>query len=226
MQITNIVKTMSSREIAALTGKAHPKVTADIEKMLCELGEDTAAFRRIYLDSMNREQTEYLLDRELTETLLTGYSAKLRRAVVARWRELESQVAITALPDFSNPVAAARAWADAVELQQSSAKQLAIAAPKAEALDRLTLAEGAMCITNAAKSLGMQPKRLFSWMQANDWIYRRTGSAAFIAYQARIKTGVLDHKITTVGRSDGSEKVVAQVLVTAKGLIALAGVAA
>lgn len=104
--------------------------------------------------------------------------------------------------------------------------QLALAAPKVEALDRLTLAEGSMCITNAAKSLGMQPKRLFLWLQSNDWIYRRPGSAAWMAYQTRIKTGVLDHKITTVGRSDGSEKVVEQVLVTAKGLVALAGVAA
>lgn len=226
MQITNIVKKMSSREIAELTTKEHRNVTADIKKMLEDLGEDALTFQHIYLDSMNREQTEYLLDRELTETLLTGYSTKLRRAVIARWRELESQIAAPSLPDFSNPVAAARAWADAVELQQSSVKQLAIAAPKAEALDRLTLAEGAMCITNAAKALGLQPKRLFAWMQANDWIYRRPGSAAFIAYQTRIKTGVLDHKITTVGRSDGSEKVVEQVLVTAKGLIALAGVAA
>ena len=82
--------TMSSREVAELTGKAHPKVTADIEKMLIELGEDAAAFRCIYRDSMNREQVEFHLDRELTEVLLTGYSAVLRRKVIARWRELES----------------------------------------------------------------------------------------------------------------------------------------
>ena len=30
------------------------------------------------------------LNRELTDTLLTGYSAVLRRKVVARWHELES----------------------------------------------------------------------------------------------------------------------------------------
>ena len=83
--------TMASREIAELTGKHHFHVTTDIEKMLLELGEDVTAFRGIYFDSMNRKQTEYLLDRELTETLLTGYSAVLRRKVIVRWHELEGK---------------------------------------------------------------------------------------------------------------------------------------
>ena len=85
------VVTMTSREIAQLTNKQHQHVLFDIRKMLVELEEDESSFRRIYLDSMNRDQIEYALDRELTETLLTGYSAKLRRAVIARWQELEGK---------------------------------------------------------------------------------------------------------------------------------------
>ncbi|WP_262383382.1 Rha family transcriptional regulator [Pseudomonas sp. WS 5412] len=85
--------TMSSREIAELTGKRHFHVTTDIEKMLADLKEDATGFRAIYLDSMNREQTEYLLDREHTDCLLTGYSAAMRMVVIKRWRELEEQAA-------------------------------------------------------------------------------------------------------------------------------------
>jgi phage regulator Rha-like protein len=85
--------TMSSREIAELTGKRHPDVKRDIERMLVDLGEDVSRFAHIYIDSMNREQTEYRLDRELTETLLLGYSAPLRRKVIKRLRELEASVA-------------------------------------------------------------------------------------------------------------------------------------
>jgi len=40
----------------------------------------------------------------------------------------------------------------------------------------------------------------------------------------RIQTGLLEHKITTVERSDGSAKTVEQVLVTAKGLAKLSEV--
>ena len=110
----NSVLTMTSREIAVLTGKRHDNVCMDIKKMLLELGEDPLNFQGIYFDSMNREQTEYSLDRELTETLLTGYSAKLRRKVIARWRELEAQ-AEQAAPALPNYAEALRQLADKVE---------------------------------------------------------------------------------------------------------------
>ncbi|WP_413038119.1 Rha family transcriptional regulator [Pseudomonas coronafaciens] len=83
---------MSSLEIAELTGKRHPDVKRDIQSMTSELQEDVSIFARIYLDSMNRQQTEYLLDREHTECLLTGYSAKMRMAVIKRWHELEEGI--------------------------------------------------------------------------------------------------------------------------------------
>lgn len=216
--------TMTSREIAELTGKDHKHVLADIRKMLLELGEDEPKFRRIYLDSMNRDQIEYALNRELTDVLLTGYSAKLRRAVIARWHELESREFAPSVPQtLSAALRLAADQADQIEAQQV---QLAIAEPKALALDRIADAEGSMCITDAAKHLQMAPKKLFSWLSANDWIYRRPGAAHWVAYQPRLKSGVLDHKITLVTRGDGSEKVTEQVLVTAKGLVQLAGVAA
>jgi phage regulator Rha-like protein len=85
----NVARTMSSREIANVTGKRHNNVKRDIVSMLTDLEEDVLSFEHIYLDGQNREQVEYRLDRELTDTLLTGYSAKMRRAVIRRWTELE-----------------------------------------------------------------------------------------------------------------------------------------
>lgn len=84
--------TMTSREIAGLTGKAHKNVKRDSLLMLKELKRDAPKSERIYLDGMNRQQTEYELDKELTFTLITGYSIKLRNAVIKRWLDLEQQV--------------------------------------------------------------------------------------------------------------------------------------
>lgn len=84
--------TMTSREIAKLCEKRHPDVKRDIENMLGELGLNVSSFAHIYRDTRNREQTEYSLDRELTETLITGYSIPLRHKVVKRLRELETVV--------------------------------------------------------------------------------------------------------------------------------------
>ncbi|MCW2484860.1 phage antirepressor KilAC domain-containing protein [Candidatus Symbiopectobacterium sp. NZEC127] len=94
--------------------------------------------------------------------------------------------------------------------------------PKAEALDRIaTKSEGSMCITDAAKHLQLQPKKAFQVLSQNHWIYKRAGGKSWLGYQEKIQRGLLEHKVTTVSRSDGSEKMVEQVLITAKGLTQL-----
>lgn len=93
--------------------------------------------------------------------------------------------------------------------------------PQAEALNRISDADGAMNCTLAAKSLQIQPKRLFDWLRKHHWIYRRPGGSGNVAYQDKIQAGYLTHKVTTVQREDGTEKVVEQVLVTGKGLAKL-----
>lgn len=99
---------MSSREIAELTGKEHRNVKRDCETMFSELEIDMLSFEHIYLDSMNRQQTEYLLTRELVQTLITGYNIKLRHAVIQRLNELEEQqkpkAVLTQLVIASQPI--------------------------------------------------------------------------------------------------------------------------
>ncbi|SLJ84470.1 Rha family transcriptional regulator [Psychrobacter sp. DAB_AL43B] len=86
------VTQMTSREIAELTGKQVKHVNRDVLSMLDELSLDKSKFGRIYLDALNRQQTEYVLDQELTFTLVTGYSIQLRNTVIKRWLDLEQQV--------------------------------------------------------------------------------------------------------------------------------------
>lgn len=91
--------TMSSREIAALTGKDHKNVIRDIRAMLDALTDDGSDLSHVREDKDVRGYTAaFQLDRELTETLLTGYSIPLRRRVIARWHELESKVQQATLP--------------------------------------------------------------------------------------------------------------------------------
>ncbi|WP_022959721.1 phage antirepressor KilAC domain-containing protein [Spongiibacter tropicus] len=94
--------------------------------------------------------------------------------------------------------------------------------PKVEAYDRIATSDGGICITNAAKDLQMRPKDLFAWLSSHQWIYRRAGGSGWIAYQDKLQTGYLEHKVTVVYRNDGSEKTTEQVLVTPKGLAKLA----
>lgn len=193
--------TMTSREIAELTGKEHFHVRRDIESMFFELQEDASNFGCIYLDSMNRSQSEYRLNRELTEILLLGYSAPLRRKVIARLRELEELLIqpakAPALPDFSNPVIAARAWADAKEAEQVALVQLEQAKPAVEFVGRFVEATGLKGFREVCKLLKANEARFREFLIDNKIMYKLGGSMT--AYQNHmdagrfeVRTGVAD----------------------------------
>lgn len=107
----------------------------------------------------------------------------------------------------------------AIALEQ----RVAVIQPKAEALDLIaTGSDGSLNITETAKTLQINPKMLFQWLSGHRWIYRRAGGSGWVAYQDKLQQGLLEHKVTTVHREDGSEKITEQVRVTAKGLARLA----
>ncbi len=165
--------TMSSREIADLTGKRHDNVVADIRKMLEELGLDALKFQGIYLDSMNRQQVELHLTRELTDTLLTGYSAKLRLVVVRRWHELEAQAAPAIPQTMAQALRFAAEQAEQLEQQQA---QLALAAPKVEFVDRYVAApSGAMGFRQVCKLLGANEARFRDFLVQEKIMYYLAG---------------------------------------------------
>lgn len=159
-------KLMSSREISKLTGKQHFHVKRDIEKMLGELAEDVSKFGCIYLDSSNREQTEYMLDRELTDTLLTGYSAVARRKVIARWHELEAAAAARPVTEMT------RLEMIQLLLQTETERlglegKIAVDAPKVAFAEAVRAIDGTCHIGKIAKALGHGQNRFFKRLKAD-----------------------------------------------------------
>lgn len=221
--------TMSSREIAELTSKQHPHVMRDITAMLDSLGEVPSKFGGYYIASNGKRNPEYNLPKRETLILVSGYSVTLRAKIIDRWQELEQTVALSKnaqLPDYGDPSVIIGVL---THLQSKVAEKDEIIAqqiPKVEALERIAEAAGSLCITDAAKTLQVQPKDLFKWLDANRWTYIRPGTNQRLAYQSKLPncgSGVLEHKITTGRpRDDGSEPVYTQVRVTAKGLATLA----
>lgn len=129
---------------------------------------------------------------------------------------------MVAIPDETPEELMLRAMKVAEATVERQKAQIAAMAPKVEALDRIATADGSLNLTEAAKALQMRPKDLFDYLQRHGWIYRRAGGQAFLGYQSKTTAGLLEHKITTILKADGSEKVTEQVRVTARGLSRLA----
>lgn len=187
--ISAAVLTMSSREIAELTGRDHGNVMRDIRTLLDDLQASDlkpVCETTTYAGANGQRYPQYELDRDTCLTLLLGYDAVARMKVVKRWQELESQAAPT-LPDFSNPVAAARAWADAKESELRTAEALALAAPKAEYVDRYVAANGAKGFRQVAKLLGANEHEFRAWLQDEKIMYRLGGE--WTAHQCHIDAG-------------------------------------
>ena len=91
-------RTMASREIAELTGKQHNHIMRDIKTLIDQGAINQSNFGLVdYTDAKGEKRPEYLLDFDATMTLVTGYNANLRAAVIRRWRELETGEALPAV---------------------------------------------------------------------------------------------------------------------------------
>lgn len=102
LQVTeNAAISMSSLEIAELTGKRHDNVLVDIRAMLESLNIQSPEFSGDYKDQKGRVYSCFNLPKRETLILVSGYSVEMRAKIIDRWQELENQVRFPALTDHS-----------------------------------------------------------------------------------------------------------------------------
>lgn len=213
--------TMSSREIAELTGSSHDNVLKTIRSLVVKgvvSSNDTP-----YVHAQNGQvYREFLLTQRDTLVVVSGYSVELRAKIIDRWQELEAQVGKFQIP--ATYAEALQAAADQARDNQSLRLVILDQEPKVAAIKRLAAAGGAICITDTAKQLQLQPSRLFSWLEQHRWIFRRKGSKRWVAYQPRITSGYMVHKVTALkpDPETGIERAAFDPMITPKGLAYLA----
>lgn len=86
--------TMTSVEIAEMTGKAHRNVLRDIRNMVEELNalKTEPVSEEVYKDAKGESRVMYRLDRKHTFILVAGYSARLRAKCYDHIQALEQRV--------------------------------------------------------------------------------------------------------------------------------------
>ncbi|QQX91342.1 phage antirepressor KilAC domain-containing protein [Gluconobacter sphaericus] len=118
---------------------------------------------------------------------------------------------------------AMRALTGLQSVVEKQREQLALTAPKAAALDRISLAEGSYGLTQTAKIIQIGPKALNTFLAMHKWIYRFNGNKHWLAYEDKRRAGLLRHKLDVyTDNQTGEEKTRDTVRVTIKGIIKLA----
>ncbi|KGH29243.1 phage antirepressor KilAC domain-containing protein [Comamonas thiooxydans] len=177
--------TMSSRDIAELTGKDHFHVMRDLRAMHGQLGTMFGGSIHPWIHPQNGQTyDEYLLDKDTSLTLLLGYDPVARMKVVKRWQELEAQQAPKLPQTMAQALRLAAEQAEQIEAQQ---EQLALAAPKVEYVDRYVAANGSMGFRQVAKLLQANEHEFRAWLQDAKIMYRLGNE--WTAYQNHIEAG-------------------------------------
>ncbi|MDD2711301.1 MAG: phage antirepressor KilAC domain-containing protein [Simplicispira sp.] len=219
---------------ADFPSKGHAKLEHDdfmrkVPDVLKEAAPKFSGTASYTVNNAVRSRAIYNFPKREACLMAMSYSYDLQAKVFDRMTALEGGAA-PAL-NMRDPRQMAMAALQLIEVNQElqatidqQQHKIAADAPKVQGFDRIASSDGSLCLTDAAKTLQIQPRKLTQLLSEKCWLYRRPMGSGWLAYQERIQQGLLEHKVTTGEKSDGSEWSSTQVRVTAKGLTKLADV--
>lgn len=222
---------VSSRKIAEVFEKEHKNVMQAITMLDCEKEFSRLNFQpSTYISDRGKEYPEYLLTRDGFTLLAMGFTGKkameFKVKYIAAFNAMEEELAHrvpAGLPDFTNPIIAARAWADAEEGRLELAAQVERDAPKVLFADSVAAAHTDILIGELAKLLRqngveMGQTRLFAWLRDKGYLMK-TGSSRNMPTQKAMEAGLFRIKETVINKPDGSVHISKTPKVTGRGQV-------
>ena len=205
--LTGRKESMTSLEIAELTGKQHQHVMRDVRALL-DQGVDASNFGLTsYTDKSNRQSPCYMLTKKGCLILASGYDALLREKIINRWEELETKErtgGFVVPQTFSQALMLAARQQEEIERQQKAieAKDRKIAedAPKVVFSDAVVGSKSSCLIGELAKILTQNgcrigQNRLFEKLR-NEGYLGTKGEYYNIPNQKFIEQGLFELKKT------------------------------
>ena len=230
-------QTMTSLQIAEVTGKRHSDVLEAIRNM--EPAWEKVAQRRFplgsYKDSNNQSRPCYYLNKRECLYIATKFNDEARAKLILRWEELENahHKNVLALPDFTNPAEAARAWAEQYESRMLEAKradeaesqvlaltqEIETMQPKVSYYDNILANKSTVLTTQIAQDYGMSAKALNKTL--NEMGIQRKVNDQWILYAQYLGMGYVQSKPVTITHANGQQSVKYNTEWTQKGRLFL-----
>lgn len=225
--------TMTSLEVAELVEKRHDNVKRTIDTLSNQEVISLPQIEEVKVERERRAEVVqvYRVGKRDSFVIVAQLSPEFTARLVDRWQELEARQTAAPALAFSVPQTmpeALRLAADLAEQRdqlaienKAQADALAVAEPKAHALDLIAADDKALTMTQAAKLLGIKRDTLTNWLSTNGWVYRQNGS--WVAYQQHIHNGRLLYKEAKYTDETTSQEVYRPYChITPKGLAYLA----
>lgn len=223
-ELMSIKETMSSLQVAEITGKQHAHIMRDIRNLL-EQGVDESNFGLInYTDNRNRQQACYELTKKGCLILASGYDALLREKIINRWEELELQhrnggfqipqtlsEALMLAAEQTKQLEQAKAEKQLLQQQnQLQSEVIKEQAPKVEYYDDVLNSTSTYTATQIAKEFGWGAETLNRKLKEKGVQYKQSGQWLLYAkYQNKGYTKTVTRQYTgTSGKIHTSQQTV------------------
>lgn len=233
VEFVDVKQTMSSLEIARLTGKDHAHVMRDIRNMepAWEKISQSKFGLASYSDAQGKQRPCYELTKTECLYVATKFNDEARAKLVIRWEELErkERANMIALPDFTDPAEAAMAWAkeyrekkvlvienDSLKIEKMMLEDenFQLAAENQELkgdhnyLDLIMRSRATLTVTQIAQDYGMSAKAMNKVLADMGIQYKNNGQ--WILYSKYKDGGYVSSRLIPITRSNGMPDTVQQ----------------
>lgn len=169
VQKHNNIDVMSSVDLAELCGVRHDHFMTKAQKVL---GDTLPNFReREKYNNGRNERTILMLPEREACLMAMSYSYELQAKVYDSWQEMKN-----------NQPKLPQTFAEALQLAADQAKQLELAKPKVEFVDRYVESTGLKTFREVCKMLGANERKFRAMLVAEDVMYILNGSWTVKAY--------------------------------------------
>lgn len=228
VEIKNNQVVVSSRDVAENFGKQHKNVLRAIDDLVAQNSATQNMFKEQVREYHGQDFRYYYMNRDGFSLLVMGFTGKKalewKIKYINAFNSMEKKLKNPlALPNFSNPAEAARAWADEFEKRKQAEAINERNKPKVLFADSVSVADDAILIGALAKlikqnGVDIGQNRLFQRLRDMGYLIKN-GQDKNMPTQRAMNMKLFRVKERTVGNPDGSVRTTRTTLVTGKGQI-------
>lgn len=218
-------ETMTSLQIAEITGKPHNDVLKAIRSMEpAWVKVNGGNFSLVeYKDAKGEMRPMFALTKTECLYVATKFNDEARAKLVIRWEELERERQAGDFRVPQNLAEALRLAADQAERAEAQQRQIEAMKPKALFADAVATSDRSCLVAELAKILqqngvNIGQNRLFAWLREHGYLGTR-GEYYNQPTQRAMGMGLFEIKKTSITKPDGSVLVSSTTKVTGRGQV-------